>query len=1000
MALNDTVQGIENSLTGVPTIAPDDLEQVAREARNIEDLKKIIDEAIRLIDSSDLPDDEKRAQRSKLEGLKNGLTGAMDLVAARARVSEAVGAANFAVTSNTIYNSLSAASQAAVNARVNALMSNDVGALINYDMKAFEHWSAADKEAIRSTLEESYNSEHSKAIHAEIAKQPKVAVQVVSERAAFRVQWLDAKIEHSQGAERELYEKLKANHVTSDHGFERIVALEKAGAPLAEIEIESDKLIQHKTEQGSQSMRRGGRQMHKMMDAYLATLPAEVADRIRGDEAAISQHITDHLKPDDIEEVNLLKSAHKPIPPELQSTEKAMMLQARFGVEARDENLLVELKEMVALKRNISQKLSNGIELSSTELDYSGNLAKINNQDLPIEKRAQVLVGTVGGRLTKSANLTNDGKLGFALLTLSYVDQHGGLEKHEEMLSRLSKSGKNDLEALQYVKDYNAYMQKKIMGETIPRSDEARAYAMQQGYELLGKSINNGTVNVATSNRELLFYKTNSDTYQWEKSFLTSREDLHIRALTSAKPSDSGIAATVKAMYEDSRAAGANPEFASIVRDIDTYRLQNDPSSEALIKDVWLGKVPLTDIRARLDEKITEEREGMQEYAGYALSRASDYQREILAKYPDFKNADGSLNMAAIMDKVENNKAVVYDYYQDYLKVPTEKLRISDDPKLQHLAEARTLSELVSPMRSAHSIEHITERSDALGLEIERITKAGGKPAQHLLDDQRLITSIMEYNPASATKQQRDEFNGAMREFLMRDAYTADKEAADAKKPEGDRSNLVANTIALVEARLTDNPLYLRQPEHHEQPNTAVTQAATPPAAASAQTPLTAAEIAARKAEGSKGELDDLGESHIEDRIKKALATIGIDKVVDAFGKYMVGANDINYNEGAQDNITVNELENALRAAARQLAGKTLSSKEVVALFDSADTNGKKDGLLSIDEIVAGLKKNGQLASVAGGVPAAVDIATSAAPSTVPQVQPTGPANPAPTTVR
>lgn len=121
MALNDTVQGIENPLTGVPTIAPDDLEQVAREARNIEDLKKIIDEAIRLIDSSDLPDDEKRTQRSRLEGLKNGLTGAMDLVAARARVSEAVGAANFAFTSNTIYNSLSAASQAAVNARVNAL---------------------------------------------------------------------------------------------------------------------------------------------------------------------------------------------------------------------------------------------------------------------------------------------------------------------------------------------------------------------------------------------------------------------------------------------------------------------------------------------------------------------------------------------------------------------------------------------------------------------------------------------------------------------------------------------------------------------------------------------------------------------------------------------------------------------------------------------------------------------------------------------------------------
>lgn len=995
MALGDTVQEVQKSLTGEPVNAsphaPDDLEKIRREEEIRDNLEKQIDHAIAEINANPAIDSQTRDRLvSNLRALKNGLGINSNLAQVQTEINDTRASAAYTATSNMLYGSLSAASQAAVNERVSALMSNDTQSLINQDMAPFEHWSATDKEAIRANLEESYSSPHSKAIHAEIASQPKEAVRAVSERVALRAQWLDAKIEHSQGAERELYEKLKVMGITTNRGFDRIVELEKAGAPIAEIEVEVDKLIKHKTEQGAQSMKRGGYQLHKMKEAYLATLSEDEASKIRGNDALISESITAHLDPDKIRKVELYLSRHKPVPEELKSTQMAMMLQARFGVEAGNENLLSELKLMVEIKQGISKKLESGVALSERETEYARNLADINNRDLPIEQRAQLLVSTVGARMPTTANLTDNGKLGFALVTLAFTDQHGGLEKHEAMLSRYSdarKSGTKDAEAMQYVREYNTYKEKKLMGESIPRTDEARAYAMQQGYELLGKGINDDSVNVIVTNRELLFYHSNDNSYEAKKSFRGSRQDLAIGALTSTKNSDSGIAATVKAMYETALSADADPQFVSIVRNIDTYRLQNDPGSEQLIKDVWLGKVPLAEIRERLDAKTAEERSGMQEYAGYAKARTSDFQREVLDKYPNLTNADGSLNMNEVMKRVESNKVIVYDYYQDYLKTPIDDLRKSSDPKLQHLAEARALSEIVSPMRSAHSLEHITERADALDSEISRITAAGGTPAKHLLDDQRLIMQIMQYNPNTATSEERNNFNTALKDFLMRDAYTADKEAADAKKQPGDRSNLVANTIALVEARLRDDPAYFRDIDRHGHTETAETPSKDLPAASITQTPLAAAELAARKAEGKKDAWDDLTENTIEDRVKKAVGPMAMADVAKTFGEYMVGANGINYNVGALDNITTNELENALRAAAEHQTGKILSNKDVVALFDTADETGKKNGLLSIEEIVAGLKKNGQLVSVAGGQTATVATATSAAPTTVPQVQ-------------
>lgn len=1005
MATESTVLENEKPPIGATGIATDDLAEIQREEELRHSLERQIDHAIAEINANPAIDTETKDRLvGNLRSLRNGLGLTTNLSLVQNEINSTRASGFYSATSNALYGSLSLAAQERVNARVaaqfDAIQDGDIVVIAKHSRSAiYDELPPAMQKAVDEGTQAQLASPHGQkllnVLQEEQRKNPEAVKQALAE-IATREAFLREQLKTEKNPEKramidQMLQSGSHNMLAAAafaDGLSRHAPLEQ----LREAKNHADSQLRTSIVGAMPT----ARQMHaSQIRDIIEAAPEEMRESLRHNDGALAQFIVARTNGVSAEErtatlgkIYRIEHGDKRVEltPREREVQALITVTSTLSATAKTYGLLMRLDRA----QELELKAERGELLNASDQVRVDNLRFIREPANGLVERAERLVSaTVDGAAhlksplfqlatnSESAKNNKSSSLALATLTLAYTDQNGGIDKFQDFAKRMEVAkakGLRDEKAETYFTEYKDFISKSLINQSFNPNSPQQASELATALNLAGNGLSTGTLQAFGSPTGLSFLDTTEAGYEMRSSVFTESG----QAFTAAY---GGMKEVVSQLYIDSRAQDANPDFASIVRDIDTYRLQNDPSSEQLIKDVWLGNVPLTDIRTRLDKKLTEERDGMQEYAGYALSRASDYQREILAKYPDFKNADGSLNMAAIMDKVENNKAIVYNYYQDYLKVPTEELRKSDKPELRYLAEARTLSELVSPMRSAHSIEHITERSDALGAEIDRITKAGGKPAQHLLDDQRLITSIMEYNPKTATKQQRDEFNSAMRTFLMRDAYTADKEKADEKKPEGDRSKLVENTIALVEARLKDNPLYLRQPDHHEQPDTAVTQPATSAIPSTAQTPLTAAEMGARKAEGSKGALDDLGESHLEDRVKKALATMGMDKVVDTFGKYMVGANGINYNEGALDNITVNELENALQAAAKQLAGKTLSSKEVVALFDSADTNGKKDGLLSIDEIVTGLKKNGQLASVAGGVPA-----TSAAPSTVPQV--------------
>ena len=1003
MAIDSTGLEDKEPLSRATGIATDDLAETQREEELRHNLERQIDHAIAEINANPAIDSQTKDKLvGSLRSLKNGLGLTPNLALVQNEINSTRASASFIATSNMLYGSLSVANQLAVNERVaaqfDAIRDGDIVAIgKGFNSAIYDELPPAMQKAVDEGTQAQLASPHGQkllnALQEEQKKNPEAVKQELAEIATRKVFLAEQLKSENDPTRRALINQMLQSgsyNMPASAAFCEGLSKNAPVEQLREAKNHADRQFRTSVVGAMATARQVNA---TQIDNLISAAPEDMRESLRHNDGALAQYLIE--KSNDITAAER-KAVFGKLGKNIELTPREQEIRDIFTVMPTLSSTAAISGTLMRLGRaqDLEIRQNKGETLTAKQQMHVDNLRFIREPANGLVERAERLIGAkvdgaapLNSPLFQSATNSRSSNLALATLTLAFTDQNGGIDKFQEFARRAEfakSNGAPDEKATAYFMKYQDFISRSLINQPLDPKNPQQLAELTTALNEAGNNLASGKLQAFSSPTNLSFLDTADSGYEMRSSVFAASG----QAFTAAY---GGTKEIVDQLYKETRLGGADPTFVSIVRDIDTYRLQNDPSSEALINDVWLGKTPIAEVRAQLDIKIEEERSGMQEYAGYALSRTSDFQREVLDKNPNLKNADGSLNMDEVMKRVESNKAMVYDYYQDYLKVPIDELRKSPDPKLQHLAEVRALSELVSPMRSAHSLEHMTERSDALGAEIKRITDAGGKPAQHLLDDQRLITTIMEYNQNSATEQQRTEFNVAMRTFLMRDAYTAEKEAADANKSAGDRSNLVANTIALVEARLKDDPLYLRQPEHQSLPDAGVTHATTPPAAASTQTPLTAAEIAARKIEGRKGELDDLGESHLEDRIKKALGSTAMADVVRAFGQHMVGADGTKYNEGVQDNITVNELENALQAAAKQLAGKTLSSKEVVALFDTVDKNGKKDGLLSIEEIVAGLKKNGQLTSVAGGEAAA----TAAAPAAVPAI-----AGPAPATGR
>lgn len=213
MALPESVEPLQHPFADAPILAADDLEQARREAAEREDLKRQIDFAIDEINTNpNIPSELKTELVNNLRSLKTGLGVNPNLAQVQKEINDARALAHQASSTSAIYNSLSAAGQMAVDARVNAL---NEGRFADYYFNSFDPEQKLSEQT-RDFLKKEINADP------EIAKNAKTAQAIdntikktIESRYAHYSELIKAKLEDPSISEsmRQDYETIKRYHL-------------------------------------------------------------------------------------------------------------------------------------------------------------------------------------------------------------------------------------------------------------------------------------------------------------------------------------------------------------------------------------------------------------------------------------------------------------------------------------------------------------------------------------------------------------------------------------------------------------------------------------------------------------------------------------------------------------------------------------------------------------------------------------------------------------------
>lgn len=264
-------------------------------------------------------------------------------------------------------------------------------------------------------------------------------------------------------------------------------------------------------------------------------------------------------------------------------------------------------------------------------------------------------------------------------------------------------------------------------------------------------------------------------------------------------------------------------EFAALVRKMDTYRLQFDKGSQDLVREIYelsgsKDTMPqaiqlLKDKSADVNRTIAEYQARYSDYTTDVLRYAEKDQKDLLKPFMK----DGELDVAALMQKVEDNKVLVGRLYRDYLDIPTTTLReanielqkaeVKNGEQLprvtsRDLADARMLSEIANQLRGADAIRDVVKRSDEIELQAKKFEDEG-KPLPPALKAEHDLIHIMDgYDAETASPAQREALVAAVRAFMERDPYIAEKELADRYMIDPrDRADIVNTVVEIIENR-------------------------------------------------------------------------------------------------------------------------------------------------------------------------------------------------------
>lgn len=613
----------------------------------------------------------------------------------------------------------------------------------------------------------------------------------------------------------------------------------------------------------------------------------------------------------------------------------------------------------------LEQQLEAGGQLSAEQMQSVENLRTIRNADVPLADRAKLLIESTQKDITPNVrpaalrNLQRNASSNLALsaLSLAFADsKEGGLDHFGVMMERAQKmavSGKPDPEATQYVQEYQNFISQRLIGEPMRLNDPEQSARLSIATERLGAGLRDGSITVNQAGGELRFYKVNEQDYVGSTVLYADQQDMLVSSI-------GGYGRLMNTMYQESqKQTDMDPARRALIQQMDTYRLQAHPEAHDMINAVWRNEGSVAEIETKVRTLLQEERAGMQPYLEQSIPSMTSEQRAILQHY-NLLADDDTVNLEALMKQVEINKTQFYHLTEQYKNVPTSELP-------PDFAAARQLSEFITPIRAAHSLEHVRQMAEVIDNQVTELMVHNKPIPEHLANDQQMLQTILSYEPG----QDATAFRQAVRTYLERDSYVQLKENADReKRKEGrtDLSNLVESATDLILEKIEANPNLLRNTESHEHATTqkpdhslnnqnntpiAATVGSTTTVVAPIQAPQEPAALApvsnlskldAREREGSSGGFDDLHKTELEKAIIGAVQGLSPETRRQMLG----GLEAIQHIEAqTKDNtdfISYNEIEKALKKA---------------GVKDVAELDRDKDGRVSIEEIAARLAQSG-----------------------------------------
>lgn len=408
---------------------------------------------------------------------------------------------------------------------------------------------------------------------------------------------------------------------------------------------------------------------------------------------------------------------------------------------------------------------------------------------------------------------------------------------------------------------------------------------------------------------------------------------------------DDTIRAAIREQLDRTVTVASDPAFADSISRINYYNLADSAAGRQVALSIQTGQLSAEQASVAVKNLQAQALRSMESLAPLVPGMLDAEYNSRLQKNGMFK-PDGTLDVEKLIEQARINR--------DKLGPGDKAVKGIADKEWSTLTETEKDTRVIA--RAAIRFKAM-EAIQTFGREINDAFERIGR--DETLASPQLKADLEQYRMMLGEQGTPKEQHDALDALLQKQQYLRVK--ADL------REEVVGNIITLNQQNpglLQGTEFLTEQTQQEFKELTNVNPSAQPPAGAPVVPTVpafTAEQVRELNKEGAINSGDLTFENHLEDRLKKAFKGHEMQEIVAKLGPLMG-----QFNVGRQDYISVNEVENALQALA---PGK--SSKEIVTQMDT-----DKDGRLSLDEVVAGLK-NSNITGMQNAGAAPTELATT-----------------------